>query len=850
MLGLTKLHTFILDRIRQCADQEVEQSIIRLIISSILFIYLFTHISNPESTQTIVLLLKLSIGFTAFSALYLIAIILAPTTYTVRRYIGMFVDLSTTSLAMIIGGETVTPFYLIYLWVTLGNGFRYGLTPLYASTVTSLAGFTCVIIFSDFWSQHVILSLGLLLGLVIIPTYASTLLKRLNEALRKSNLASEAKSLFLANMSHEIRTPLNGVIGATDLLLETPLDEEQKDLALTANVSANSLLSLIQGILDIAKIESGEASVHTVDADLYILINSIIRMMQPVAKSHGLTLKADIHPEVPVYVRIDTQLLRQILINLLGNGIKFTEKGSVTLTISLDNRNIPNNWQTLLIEVTDTGIGISAEDQERIFDRFEQVDNSDTRNYGGTGLGIAISRQLVDLMGGSLKLDSEPGQGSRFYFDLPVVIQEREQKEINEMNIEQLNILLVSANDIDKERIQGYFKNWNCEISTESSLLRASASLVNSFNNNTPFNLIIIDEYNAIDPEHAAKLLLSENINGDLKLILITDEMDRKTRSSLLNTGYHAVLYRPINPTMLFHVLHNIDHSVIDEHPSVIPLHPFTTKNDNKPLHILLAEDNATNQKIVQKTVERHGHHIHIVSSGEQALDALGKHSYDIAIFDMQMPDMGGLDAIKLHRAISLDEDEMRIVVLTANATSQAAQACEDANVDAFLTKPIRPQELIDALYRVVGRKSRSDIFRDKSDLREKNIYIDPKSGRHILDRQVLMDLVQLDSDPAYLKDLIKGFIEDSDQILSTMLTAVHKRDNLLYRECAHALAGNAAGMGALMLQDTCARASGIDDLDFRRNCNELYDTTQHAYFLTKEAINAYMEQKLYETLH
>jgi two-component system sensor histidine kinase RpfC len=346
----------------------------------------------------------------------LISTLTHPTASSARRVIGAVLDFSGATTVMLLSNETAAPVVFVYLWVILGNGFRYGITYLYISTILAVAGFSLVLTLNSYWQNHLTIGFSFLLCILVIPLYAASLMRQLHTAIAREKKANQAKSQFLANMSHELRTPLNGVIGVADLLAETRLDREQQELAQVIRDSADTLLGLIDNVLDFSRIEAGRLILAEEPFDLHLLVNRTVQMLDPVARKKGISLAAHITPQTPFRLSGDAPHLRQILINLIGNAIKFTDTGRVDLFIRPTGI---SNTPHLHFEVVDTGIGIAGPAQESIFQSFTQADTSITRRYGGTGLGTTIAKQLVELMGGRIGLRSEEGVGSVFWFDIP-----------------------------------------------------------------------------------------------------------------------------------------------------------------------------------------------------------------------------------------------------------------------------------------------------------------------------------------------------------------------------------------------------------------------------------------------
>jgi two-component system sensor histidine kinase RpfC len=402
-------------------DSEPEQSKLRLAIGLIVLVYVCIPWGSDENfIEQVSSLAGLTVISYYSGAMFLfLALVLNPVPSQIRRIFGAFLDMGSLSVLMFHSGGEAVPLFLIYLWVILGNGFRFGLTNLYVSQVIAIIGFAIVVTLGEFWQKNSSFGISLLLMLCLLPLYAAFLIKKLQAAIAMAKQANEAKSRFLANMSHELRTPLNGVIGMGDLLRETKLNFEQKELVSTMHSSANTLLELIENVLDIAKIEAGKVLIESKDFDLHSLVNSVIYMLSPMGQRKGLMVSCTFDPETPFALKGDRQHLRQVLINLVSNAIKFTSNGSVA--VSVDRVGGTDTNPRIRFQITDTGIGIAEENIGKIFDDFTQADTSTRSSFGGTGLGTTISKELVELMDGKIGVTSEIDAGSTFWFEISFV---------------------------------------------------------------------------------------------------------------------------------------------------------------------------------------------------------------------------------------------------------------------------------------------------------------------------------------------------------------------------------------------------------------------------------------------
>lgn len=769
-------------------DSEHEMTANRLVFATAVLFYLkfATFFGSSEAGEILSVVWPFFALYYVVSALLFMHIVKHPASSPARRVFAICHDLGMISFTAAACGLAGGLMYPLFLWTIFGNGFRFGVKYLYVATSVSLVGFAGVIWHTGLATTHLGLTVSLVIGLIILPLYVSVLIRKLSTAKQQAEEATQAKSLFLASVSHELRTPLNAIIGLGGILRQRPREREEAEMVRTIERSGQSLLSLINSILNLSRIEAGRMPMQSTRFDLFALIADVRSMLSVQAKEKGLRLSTHVTARTPRYVTASKMNIEEILINLTANAVKFTKTGYVLIVV--DCIEDDSGQARLKIDVIDTGVGIEKVAQKRIFESFTQADETVINEFGGSGLGLAICKQLVESQGGTIGVESSKGDGSRFWLEMPIIDAGSEVDEAPTETVEaKARRVILASQDLD---------------------LLAQLLEVH------PNTLSVTDD-------HAAWLLLQglSDIDEDV-FVLVDDQLDdaaalpsrltgpscdgvrfvllrKDTESSLardLQQRFHATGSRNVTASSLEHAFaaaasHGVGH---DQSAS--------SSDDRRldGLNVLVAEDNKTNQMVISKILESVGCRVLAVDDGEKALEAMASEHFDVVLMDLNMPNMDGIEAVKLHAFSSLGDRRVPIIALTADATEDTRARCLDAGMVGFATKPIDTRELLDLILETIAgdgtstANASSEAVTAASAVRAS---LDISKSR-TLNPDTLRQLEKLGG-AEFVGEIVEQCVRDVAQLCSELEGHVARLDKPAFDDCLHALRSCAANAGA-----------------------------------------------------
>jgi two-component system sensor histidine kinase RpfC len=797
---------------RSAGEREI--SINRLVFGCVALVYVaaLTWIAGLHSSTA----WSISIAYLCFGLALFFHIRRWPARSPRRRYVALLIDVVSQTVALAALGRFTSPMYSIYLWLILGYAFRFGIPYLRVASVLSVIGFSGVALTVPYWKAQPFLAVGLGIGLLIIPIYLEALLKRILVANAQVEAVTRSKGLILSCVSHELQAPLTAIVGLNDLLTGTNLNPKQRDIVKAVQVAAKSVLSDLDDLLELSRIEAERMSVVNTAFRLTDLVSEVTSLARAMAYGKGLQVDMHIAASAPLMIATDRRHLRNILLNLLSNAVKFTELGSVLVTVG-----VQASPSRLRFEVSDTGIGIPADVRVRIFESFQQADSEILGRYGGNGLGLTVSQQLTELLGGAIGVGSQAGQGSTLWLELPMqsVVHVEPVPIMSGIGVVLLSQEPARVRDLAARLERLGAKSFVTDkASGLQTVLADGAEGLDRF--------VVVLDGQGVDAAELASVVRQNTAFRSVPLVLLAETLDALPLA--VRRHFVTAVSRLSSDRDLRAALTIAGPAVapVEDGPDGKPGARPTPCLAVRPLHILIADDSRTSQLLLTKVLEQAGHTVKAVGSGDEALAAVADETFDLALIDVSMPGMNGIDTTQMIRFASSNRPHLPVIGLTESNSPYLSKRCAAAGMDSCIAKPVDHVEFLRAVSAIVPVPPAKE---DTAALRSLDPQVTPISIHPqfkaapgpAIDGLVATQLDSL-ADAGAAPEIAEGFETEVGATLRHLESAVDAGDVLLFRMQLRALQGMAASVGAGPLGALCSSGDAIEVHDLHRKGREL----------------------------